>query len=147
MIEKCKHDVKVTSIIWKTPHTNRYKLNTDGSALHNLGKNGGGGGILRNEVGDIIYAFVMPLWEGTNNQAEIQAANYDLNWCVQHGYNNIILEVHSELLIRWLLKTYIPPWKLQIFVQEIQMLVNQCEFFQCIHTYREANNTADLPSK
>ncbi|KAK4706503.1 hypothetical protein R3W88_033939 [Solanum pinnatisectum] len=146
LIESCKHDVKVTSVIWKNPSTNRYKLNTDDSALHNPGKIGGGG-ILRNEFGDIIYAFAIPLGEGTNNQAELQAASYGLNWCIQHGYNNIILEVDSELLIRWLLKTSTPPWKLQIFVQEIHTLVSQCVSFQCIQTYREANSTADLLSK
>ncbi|KAK4707378.1 hypothetical protein R3W88_033067 [Solanum pinnatisectum] len=78
MIEKCKHDVKVTPIIWKTTPTNRYKLNTDDSALHNPGKIGRRG-ILRNEVGDIIYAFAIPLGEGTNNHAEIQDASYGLN--------------------------------------------------------------------
>ncbi|WMV32966.1 hypothetical protein MTR67_026351 [Solanum verrucosum] len=146
IIESCKHDVKVTSVIWKTPPRNRYKLNTDSSALHNPGKIGGGG-ILRDEHGDIIYAFTIPLGEGTNNQAEVQAASYGLKWCIQHGYNNIILEVDSELLTRWLLQTSIPPWRIQRFVQELQNLVNQCEFFQCFHTYREANSTTDFLSK
>ncbi|KAK4706649.1 hypothetical protein R3W88_033781 [Solanum pinnatisectum] len=100
MIESCKPDVKVTSVIWKTPPTSRYKLNTDGSTLHNLGKIGGGGSILRDDNGNIIYAFAIPLGGGTNNQAEVQATSYGINWCIQHGYNNIILEVDSELLTR-----------------------------------------------
>jgi len=83
--------------------------------LHNPGKIGGGG-ILRDEQGEIIYAFAIPLGEGTNNQAEIQAASYGLNWCIQHGYNNIILEVDSELLTRWILQTSTPPWRIQKFV-------------------------------
>ncbi|KAK4706537.1 hypothetical protein R3W88_033904 [Solanum pinnatisectum] len=74
MIEKCKQEVRVTSVIWKSPPSTRYKLNTDGSALHNPGKIGGGG-ILRNEHGDMIYAFAIPLGEGTNNQAEVQATS------------------------------------------------------------------------
>ncbi|KAK4729620.1 hypothetical protein R3W88_022608 [Solanum pinnatisectum] len=146
MAEKCKHEVRVTSVVWKTPHTNRYKLNTDGSALHNPGKIGGGG-ILRNEHGEMIYAFAIPLGEGTNNQAEVQAARYGLHWCIQHGYRNIILEVDSELLTRWILQNSTPPWKIQRFVEELQILVNQCESFSCVHTYREANNTADFLSK
>ncbi|WMV45641.1 hypothetical protein MTR67_039026 [Solanum verrucosum] len=60
LIESCKHDVKVTSVIRKTPPPSRYKLNTDGSALHNPRKIGGGG-ILRDEQGEIIYAFAIPL--------------------------------------------------------------------------------------
>ncbi|WMV58521.1 hypothetical protein MTR67_051906 [Solanum verrucosum] len=84
VIETCKHDIKVTSIRWKTPPPTRYKLNTDGSALHNPGKIGGG-----------------------------------------HGYNNIILEVDSELLTRWLLQTAIPPWRIQSNVQELQNLASR----------------------
>ncbi|KAK4707380.1 hypothetical protein R3W88_033069 [Solanum pinnatisectum] len=100
MIEKCKQEVRVTSVIWKSPSFTRYKLNTDGSALHNPGKIGGEGGILRNKHGDMIYAFAIPLGQGTNNQAKVQADSYGLHWCIQHGYNNIILEVDSELLTR-----------------------------------------------
>ncbi|KAH0740560.1 hypothetical protein KY290_033603 [Solanum tuberosum] len=66
-------EIRVTRVIWKLPPPNRYKLNTDGSALHNPGKIGGGG-ILRDEQGIIIYAFVVPFGVGTNNQAEVQAA-------------------------------------------------------------------------
>ena len=93
--------IKVNIISWKPPPNAKYKLNIDGSALTNPGRIGGGG-ILRNEHGGIIYAFAIPLGEGSNNQAEVQAASYGLNWCIQHGYKNII-EVDSELLIKWLL--------------------------------------------
>ncbi|XP_015161207.1 uncharacterized protein [Solanum tuberosum] len=37
-IEKCKQEIGVTPVMWKRPPPNRYKLNTDGSALHNPGK-------------------------------------------------------------------------------------------------------------
>ncbi|KAH0696196.1 hypothetical protein KY289_013678 [Solanum tuberosum] len=87
-IEECKQDIRVTLVMWKTPPRTRYKLNTDGSALHNPGKIGGGG-ILRDYQGNIVYAFAVPFGEGTNNQAEVQ----------------------------------------------------------CVHTYREANGTADLLAK
>ncbi|KAH0692184.1 hypothetical protein KY285_019281 [Solanum tuberosum] len=95
----------------------------------------------------MIYAFAIPLGMGTNNQAEAQAASYGLYWCVNHGYRNIILEVDSELLTIWLKQNTQPPWKLQGYVQEIQSLISQCVSFQCIHTYREANFTADFLSK
>ncbi|KAH0746235.1 hypothetical protein KY285_007892 [Solanum tuberosum] len=58
----------------------------------------GGGGILRDSNGDIIYAFAIPLGEGTNNQAEVQAASYGLNWCIQHGFL-ILLGGFTERLI------------------------------------------------
>ncbi|WMV13665.1 hypothetical protein MTR67_007050 [Solanum verrucosum] len=86
-IEKCKQEVRITVVMWKTPTCNRYKLNTDGSAIHNPGKIGGGG-ILRVDQGNIVYAFAIPLGEGNNNQAEIQAAIFGLNWCIQHVHRN-----------------------------------------------------------
>ncbi|KAK6782013.1 hypothetical protein RDI58_019809 [Solanum bulbocastanum] len=146
LIENCRHETRISSVSWKTLPSNKYKLNTDGSALCNPGKIGGGG-ILRNDLGEMIYAFAIPFGTGTNNQAEIQAANYGLHWCIHHGYNNIILEVDSELLTRWLLRTSTPPWKLQSLVPELHRLANQCESLQCVHIYREANSTADFLSK
>lgn len=74
-LETCNHEVKVNAIIWKTAPTNTYKLNRYGSSLNNPGKIGGGV-FLRNEYGDIIYAFAIPFRAGTNNQAKIQAATY-----------------------------------------------------------------------
>ncbi|WMV32841.1 hypothetical protein MTR67_026226 [Solanum verrucosum] len=79
MLEQGKHEIRVISVIWKTPPNSRYKLNTDDSALPNPGKIGGGV-ILRDSKGDIIYVFAIPLGEGTNNQEEVQAASYGLNW-------------------------------------------------------------------
>ncbi|WMV32827.1 hypothetical protein MTR67_026212 [Solanum verrucosum] len=93
-IERCNQETRVTLVMWKTPPPNRYKLNTDGSALHNPGKIGGGGN-LRDEQGIIIFAFAIPLGEGTNNQAEVVA----------------------------------PPWKIQVYIQDLQLLAKQCVFF------------------
>jgi len=146
MIEQGKHEVRVIPVIWKTPPIARYKLNTDGSALHNPGKIGGGS-ILRDSNGVIIYAFAIPLGEGTNNQAEVQAAIYGLNWCIQHGYRNIILEVDSELLTRWCLQLFDPPWRICRLVQELKDFANQCDLSQCVNTYQEANGTSSLLSK
>ncbi|WMV41212.1 hypothetical protein MTR67_034597 [Solanum verrucosum] len=131
--------------MWKTPPTNKYKLNTDGSALHNSEKIGGRG-ILRDDQGVIIYAFVVPFGEGTNNQAEVHAACYGLNSCIQHGYTNILLEVDYELLTKWLLQVSIP-WRMHRFIQELKTLANQLVCFECLHIYREANGTSDLLAK
>ncbi|KAH0650211.1 hypothetical protein KY284_030123 [Solanum tuberosum] len=115
-------------------------------ALANPGKIGGGR-ILRDQAGDIIFAFIVPLGTGTNNQAEVQAAVFGLNWCYQHGYRKVVLEVDSELLTHWLNLNINPPWKIQQYVQELQNLIQQMEAFQCLHTYREANTMADFLAK
>lgn len=56
MVEGCQHETKIIPLSWDRPHSSIYKLNTDGSALSNPGKIGGGG-ILRNDQGKMIYAF------------------------------------------------------------------------------------------
>lgn len=92
MIENCNHELKTTKVSWIKPPADYLKLNTDGSALGNPGKIGGGG-ILRNNQGTLIYAFTVPLGVGTNNQAELQAALFGITWCVQQGHRKIILEI------------------------------------------------------
>ncbi|XP_055800325.1 uncharacterized protein LOC129869710 [Solanum dulcamara] len=125
---------------------NIVKLNTDGSAIGNPGKIEAGG-IVRDHKGNLIYAFASPLGVGTNNQAEVQATSFGINWCIQHGYNRIILEVDSELVIKWLNLDIKPPWNIQNYVNELQQLVQLLEFFQCKHVFREANFPADTLSK
>ncbi|WMV30126.1 hypothetical protein MTR67_023511 [Solanum verrucosum] len=81
-VTRCKQELKISVIKWEKPPKDI--LNTDGSALNNPGKIGGGG-ILRDCQGNLVYAFTIPLGIGTNNQAETQAAAHGIYWCVQHG--------------------------------------------------------------
>ncbi|XP_015166827.1 uncharacterized protein [Solanum tuberosum] len=73
LLENCIHDSKVTVVQWIKPPEKWVKLNTDGSALNNPGSIGAGG-VLINHMGELLLAFSIPLGEGTNNQAEIEAA-------------------------------------------------------------------------
>lgn len=79
IIEECRHDIKVNPVTWEKPPPNIFKLNTDGSALTNSGRIGGGG-IIRDDSGNMVYAISIPLGIGTNNLAEIQAAVYGIQW-------------------------------------------------------------------
>ena len=65
--------------------------------------------------------------------------SYGHNWCIQRGYKNIILEVHSTFLTKWFLKIFDPPWRICRYVQELQGLAKRFECFQCVHKYGEAN--------
>ncbi|KAH0729336.1 hypothetical protein KY289_000524 [Solanum tuberosum] len=123
IIEECMHDIKVNPVTWEKSPPNIFKLNTDGSALTNSGRIGGGG-FIRDDLGNMVYAFSIPLGIGTNNLAEIQAAVYG-----------------------WITTTNKPPWKLMQVVSDLQNLTRQCEFFQCRHIYREANCTTDFLAK
>ena len=70
------------------------KLNTDGSTTDNP-DNIGVGGIGRNNHGMFIFAYSVPMGVGTNNQAELEAALFGLQWCFHLGYRKVILEMDS----------------------------------------------------
>ena len=146
LVDQCKQQYKITMVRWNTPNEGKYKLNTDGSALQESGKIGGGG-ILRDQQGKLIYAFSVPFVFGTNNIAELKAALYGLEWCEQHGYKCIELEVDSELVCKWINKIINTPWRCQQLVQDILHIGSKMKDFQCQHIYREANTIADLLAK
>ncbi|KAG5615056.1 hypothetical protein H5410_014880 [Solanum commersonii] len=50
---------------------------------------------------------------------------------MQHGYGKIILEVDSEILMKW------------ITANKLQQITTSLEFFQCKHSYREASFSVD----
>jgi len=133
-------------VLWKKPPDQWSKLNTDGSALSNLGKIGAGG-ILRDHKGQMILAFATPSGEDTNNQAEMEAAIFGLTWSLQVGYRNVILEVDSQLLVDWIMLKTKPPWSISKQAQQLQELIRQTNNFKCKHIYREANFAADSLSK
>ncbi|XP_055807012.1 uncharacterized protein LOC129875801 [Solanum dulcamara] len=146
LVEKYTNEVNVSTVYWRKPSAHMVKLNTDGSALHNPGKIGGGG-LLSNNQGDLLFAFSTPFGEGTNNQSKILAAIFGLTWCLQLGYTKVILEVDSELVIRWIKHLAQQPWTVKAQLQQLQDINHQFQVFKSSHTYREANFTADALSK
>lgn len=68
------------------------------------------GGIIRDHNGDLIYAYATPSGQGTNNQAEVEAAIWGLSWCLGNNIHQVILEVYYELLVRWISKQIPVPW-------------------------------------
>lgn len=118
LVESCKHEVKVNKVTWNKPNDDLFKLNTDESALENLGSIGGSS-ILRDKHGNSVYAFATSLSYGTNNQAGIRVTIFDVSWCIKHGYNKIILEVDSNIFIKPLRHNVKPPWRIQYNLQKL----------------------------
>ncbi|WMV41201.1 hypothetical protein MTR67_034586 [Solanum verrucosum] len=142
----CSHDIKITKVSWFKPPTNVVKINSDGSALDNPGKIGAGG-IVRDAQGDLIYAYATPLGHGTNNQADIEAAQWGLSWCLNNGFNQVIFEEDSVLVVHWIKQEVAPPWNLQHTVANLKRTCDQFQSFSCNHTFRETNFMADVLSK
>lgn len=146
MIEGCTRDTKVNLVRQIKPQNQWIKLNADGSTLTNPGKIGVGG-ILRSSNSEMIMAYSVSLSEGTNNQAEVEAAIFGLSWCVQLNLEYVILEVDSELLIDQMQEKISPPWNLLNHIKKLNNIINQVEHFICIHTLREGNFVAEAFSK
>lgn len=62
----CAHEM-ITQVTWIKPKPGFIKLNTDGSALGNP-RIIGAGGILRDYMGKFLFAYTIPLREGTNKK-------------------------------------------------------------------------------
>jgi len=70
----------------------------DGASKGNPGKVGYGG-ILRDEVGNILSLFHRHLGRATNNIAELMAMEQGLEFLKQEDYHNVIIEANSKLVI------------------------------------------------
>uniref|UniRef100_M1DRY4 RNase H family protein n=1 Tax=Solanum tuberosum TaxID=4113 RepID=M1DRY4_SOLTU len=95
----------------------------------------------------MLIAFTTPLGEGTNNQAEVEAAIFGMTWSLELGYRNVLLEVDSQLLVDWIRHKTNPHWSINTQIMKLQALIKQTHEFRCKHTFREANFVADSLSK
>ena len=100
-------------IAWNKQTDQWIKINTDGSPLDNPGRLGAGG-ILRDKNGQLLMAFATTLGVGQNNKAEIEAAIFGLTWDLEVGYKNIISELDSQLVVKWINTQAVPQWNLII---------------------------------
>ncbi|KAM3375976.1 hypothetical protein P3S68_014690 [Capsicum galapagoense] len=145
-VGKFSQETKVTTIYWTKPLAQMVKLNSDASAFTNPGRIGVGE-VIRDHNGDVIYAYAAPLGQGTNNQVEVEAAIWGLSWCLSNGIQQVVMEVNSELLVRWIKKQIPILWHLQPLVESLMKLISQLHLCICRHVYREANFVADVLSK
>ena len=91
--------------------------------------------------------FTTPLGEETNNKVEIEATIVGLNWALELGYRNIILEIDSLLVVHWILKKDAPRWSIITQLGRLHNLISQVQNFKCLHVFREANWVVDALSK
>ncbi|XP_019224305.1 PREDICTED: uncharacterized protein LOC109205994 [Nicotiana attenuata] len=114
IIENLSHQVRIYQVAWGKPASGVVKVNTDGSALGNPGKIGAGI-IIRDHNGNFIHAISSPLGEGTNNQAETQAAHIGIMSTLQITFwgSSHWLTLSSPMfnqLREYPLKEIDPPW-------------------------------------
>ena len=123
------------------------KLNTDGSAIGNLGL-AGAGGLLRDGLGEWISGFSLHLGLASNNMAELAALRQGLIIAWDMGFKFIHLELDSMIVLTWLVEkkdTY-PINMLHLICDCRNLLAREWEV-HVLHVYREANACADALAK
>ena len=88
-------------IRWHASPTPYITLNTDSSALSNLGVSGARG-ILRDHLGCWIAGFSLHLGIATNNMAELAAVRQGLEMAWLLEFKFIWLEIDSKVVLTWL---------------------------------------------
>ncbi|MQL97422.1 hypothetical protein Taro_030114 [Colocasia esculenta] len=85
---------------WLLPPTGRLKLNVDGAYKSSMGI-AAGGGVHRNDRGDIIFCFAHRYPHVCSSlEAEALALRDGIYMCCNHGFNTIFIESDSMVLIQ-----------------------------------------------
>lgn len=99
---------------WSRPFQGWCKLNVDGSAKDGLIS---GGGIIRDEHGNLLAAFLTFYGEGTNNYVEFLALLEGLELCREMGLINLMIECDSQIVVGGVRKGEIAHWRLEFFLR------------------------------
>ncbi|XP_059287186.1 uncharacterized protein LOC132040553 [Lycium ferocissimum] len=141
--QACEHNFQQkdsTIVKWIRPQMNTIKLNSDGSCLN--GKCGGGG-IVRDYNGRVIFAYAIPLERGTSNLAEAAALLFmDCHCALGMDSIQFVGETDSLLIANCINKQWKITWMISDLIENIQTIVEDKEFL-ITHCYREANKPAD----
>jgi ribonuclease HI len=135
-----------TPIKWVAPPVGWFKLNKDGSSLGNPGL-AGGGGVIRNHVGDWVGGFSRAIGITTSVQAELRALKDGLNLAIDLGILNLEIEMDSLVAVECINSITTPNAFLSTIVSDCRSLMEGFEMCSFKHIFREANGCADLLAK
>ncbi|XP_019260136.1 PREDICTED: uncharacterized protein LOC109238156 [Nicotiana attenuata] len=137
LVEKLKLVVVCTPIHWNKPAPGWIKINIDGSFIK-ASRKAGIGGIVRDSNGDFIFAFSIPIQANSSSKTEVIAVRFGVEWCTQHGYSNIHVEIDSLIVTNILIKQSFNNLKLQHIIKGTTTMLDNT--VSCIfHCLREAN--------
>ncbi|KAL0286428.1 UNVERIFIED_CONTAM: putative ribonuclease H protein, partial [Sesamum radiatum] len=136
------HQKKPITVHWRKPQEGWYKLNTDGASKGNPGISGAGG-ILRNHLGRVMFAFLEPLGINTNTHAELSAIHRGLQLCRDKGFRKIWIETDAKAIITLISSPRQGAWNLQNTLQRIRNILSQMTY-RISHIFREGNQAADF---
>ncbi|KAL0918430.1 hypothetical protein M5K25_010439 [Dendrobium thyrsiflorum] len=125
---------------WSLPNSPYCKLNSNGSMKDDAA---GGGGIVRNHLGNVLVAYAIPLHTTNVPNVELLALLYGLNVCMRFGISKVWIEVDVMLVIYLInRKNFDNPNNFYI-LKNIKNLLCKLDF-KISHIHREANVAADF---
>ncbi|KAK9949954.1 hypothetical protein M0R45_005462 [Rubus argutus] len=132
----------VVEVNWNPPSIGWVKINTDGAWKHNEGV-GGYGAIFRDYKGHFLGAFASNLDVPSSVAAEVMAVIKAIELAWVRDWKHIWLEVDSSLVLDFIRRPSLVPWKLQIRWFNCLYQISQMHF-KVSHIFREGNKVADV---
>ena len=134
------------NVRWNKPEMNWYKLNTDGSAIRNLGKTGGGG-IIRDHNGGRISGFSKAIGIATSVEAELWALRDGLKICSSLNLLAVEIELDAKVVMDWVSENTTKNIAHFALISDCRQLMGQIPNLKVKHCYREANQCANRLAK
>lgn len=128
---------RVSILFWEKPQF--FRLNVDGSSI---GTAAGGGVVLRDSAGEVIFAASIFFGAATNVYAEILALEHGLSMCLERGFRSIQIDTDSLILVNMLTGITSKPWRYRSQLEHITQLL-QTTASNLRHQFREVNAVAD----
>ncbi|ONH91666.1 hypothetical protein PRUPE_8G128400 [Prunus persica] len=116
------------------------KVNFDGSVRSNLATTGF---VICDWNGNVRLADTKNSGQVSFTVAECLALRDGLAHAIHKGWQKILMEGDSKLIIDCVNNLVSVPWSISLLVQDIRLLNSYCEEISFQHIFREANFTAD----
>ncbi|XP_068336621.1 uncharacterized protein [Pyrus communis] len=121
-------------IKWHPPNKGFVKLNFDGSISN---AKAGASFVVRNEDGLVIGVGAFNLNGAIINEAEARALKEGLAYIKRKGFNKVLIEGDSKLIIGALQGTVKPPWNIHTCLDDIKWFGSACLSVIRKHTFRK----------
>lgn len=127
---------------WSPPTSSWYKVNFDGATFDNE-NNAGFGVVIRNSEGVVMASLsqLVPL-PSTVIEVEVLAARPAMELIIELGFDHVILEGYSEILIKALKNGGSELTQFGHLVNDIHFLASKISGFQFSHVHRQGNQIA-----
>ena len=135
-----------TPIKWSPPPLGWFKLNIDGSSLSNPGL-AGGGGVIRNHLGEWVGGFSRVIGFTTSVQAKLRALKSGLLLAIDLGILNLEIEMDSLLAVELINSITTFNTFFSTIVDDYRYLMESCELSSLKHIFKEANGYVDVLAK